>query len=116
MVAWIPFVDRREAFLVVLAQCTVQLEWHNKGRDLVVDRWRGWIDFGKDPGTCLAVPFASAPGYVLWDEVRRTTHLVFDRIRLIHELSEMPDELRKEVHKWVRAEAKTLDGSLEAFG
>jgi len=115
IVAWVPFADKREGFLVVLAQCTVQLEWHNKGKDIVLDRWRGWVDFGKDPTTCLAVPFAVAPGYAAWDEVRRTTHIVFDRIRLMRQLPPLPDTLFRDVRKWVRKEAKTLGGSLDAF-
>lgn len=115
VVAWVPFADKREGFLVVLAQCTVQVNWHSKGKDIVTDRWRGWLDLGKDPTTCLAVPFAVAPGYAAWDEIRRTTHLVFDRIRLVRQLPELPDDLYKSIRKWVRREAKELGGSLEAF-
>ncbi len=116
IVAWVPFADKREGFLVVLAQCTVGIEWHNKGKDIIVDRWRGWVDFGKDPMTCLAVPFAVAPGYAAWDEIRRTTHLVFDRIRLVRQLADLPSALHSSIRKWVRKEVKNLGGSLRAFG
>jgi hypothetical protein len=82
VIAWRPFRDGRSGFLVVLTQCTVQRDWVGKARDLAQDVWRGWIDLGKDPHLVLAVPFIVAVNYPKLDELRRTVHAVFDRLRL----------------------------------
>jgi hypothetical protein len=83
VVAWRPFADGREAFLVVLAQCTVMMKWEKKYRDIVLDQWMGWIDFRKAPATCIAIPFVVTSEFEQWDEISRGVHIVLDRLRLI---------------------------------
>lgn len=82
VVAWRPFRDRRSGFTVLLCQCTVQLLWTGKGKDIVVDKWKGWISLGKAPLTALVVPFAVPTSYSIWDEVRRTVNIPIERLRL----------------------------------
>ena len=81
VVVWKPFRDQRSGFIVILCQCTVQKDWTGKAKDIVVGKWRGWIDFGHDPVTAIAVPFAIPPTFERWDELRRTVHIVLDRMR-----------------------------------
>lgn len=110
VVVWRPFAeqDQRMAFVTILAQCTVEMAWHNKGTDLRLGRWKGWVDFALDPVTCLAVPFATPDGYDKWDELRRTTVLVLDRFR-IADLCPVPSpSLAPEVCAWIAAEMQKL--------
>jgi hypothetical protein len=57
VVVWRPFRDGQTGFVSVLAQCTVGLDWPDKARDIVLDLWMGYVDFGTHPLTTLAVPF-----------------------------------------------------------
>jgi hypothetical protein len=104
-VAWRPFGDRRPGFITVLAQCTVRRDWQPKARDIVIDLWRAWVDFGKDPVTALAVPFALPPWYDAegWDEQRRTVHVMLDRFRLTELLATDPPDL-PDSRPWVERE------------
>jgi hypothetical protein len=110
IVVWRPFRehDRRMAFVTILAQCTVEMAWHNKGGDIKLDRWRGWVDFGVDPVTCLAVPFAVADDYDQWDEIRRTSVLVLDRLRLADLRPDPSPELAVTIRPWVANEMERL--------
>jgi hypothetical protein len=108
LIAWLPFRDEREAFLVVLAQCTVQMSWQRKAEDIVLRKWHAWVDFGGDPATCLAVPFAVPANYDQWDEVRRSAVLVFDRLRLAHFAARAPNEISTPVSAWTARELKSL--------
>lgn len=111
VVAWLPFADNRQGFLISLTQCTVQIDWKNKGHDIDVGRWRGYIDLADDPITALAIPFAIPLGYERWDEVRRTTTLVFDRFRIVALANGISGELFKTVSTWSIEEAKKLGAS-----
>jgi hypothetical protein len=82
VVGWRPFKDRRSGYVILLCQCTVQVEWPPKARDIVIDIWRAWIDIARDPITALVIPFAVPMDFELWDELRRTTTMLFDRFRL----------------------------------
>ena len=111
VVAWLPFQDTREGFLTVLGQCTVQMNWHYKAKDIALGQWIGWIDFGLHPATCLAVPFAIPASYERWDEVRRTAVVVLERTRLTSLVRVLPNNLNKEVLGWVRREIIALGAS-----
>lgn len=111
VVAWLPWSDRRSAFIVVLGQCTVQRDWFPKGKDVIPDVWRGYIDFGKDPSICLAIPFVIPPDFERWDELRRTVHIILDRIRITEALEELDPELRRDIADWVNSELGRI-GSL----
>ena len=82
VIAWRPFQDRRSGFSIILCQCTVQIDWKGKGKDIESDVWRGWVDLGKDPTLALAIPFAVPAVFDRWDEVRRSVHIILDRGRL----------------------------------
>ena len=104
VVVWRPFKDGREGFITILAQCTVALDWEGKGRDIIEDIWRGWIDFGKDPVTCLVVPFVIPHPFEKWDELRRTVTFVLDRLRLCELLDGVTLSNESEVSEWTAAE------------
>ena len=82
VVVWNPFRDGRTGFVVILCQCTVAHDWTPKAKDIVAGIWNGWIDFGRDPLTAIAVPFAIPQGFDRWDELRRTVNIILDRMRL----------------------------------
>ena len=82
VVVWKPFRDERSGFVVILCQCTVAHDWTPKAKDIVATIWNGWIDFGKDPLTAIAVPFAIPQGFDRWDGLRRTVNIILDRMRL----------------------------------
>ena len=111
VVVWRAFGDGRSGFLVILAQCTVQLDFYGKARDLASDVWRGWIDFGKDPHLVLAIPFVVPMGYVKWDELRREVHTVLDRLRLCELLGAAALTEARATAKWVAAEVAIMRGA-----
>ena len=82
VVVWNPFSDGRSSFITILAQCTVQDEWFDKTGDIKRDVWQGWVDVGKYPLTCLAIPFVIPKTYEKWDELRRSVNLILDRLRI----------------------------------
>lgn len=82
VVVWRPFRDGRTGFVAILCQCTVAQDWTPKARDIVPTKWKGWIDFGREPLTAIAVPFAIPRGFDRWDEIRRTVNVIFDRMRI----------------------------------
>jgi hypothetical protein len=82
VVAWKPFKDRRSAFVLAFVQCTVQSDWHPKAKDILDHVWLSRIDTGRPVVTSLAVPFVIPKNYPKWDELRRMTNIVFDRLRL----------------------------------
>jgi len=108
VVVWRPFRDGRSGFLAILAQCTVQVDWFGKARDLARDVWRGWIDFGMDPHLVLAVPFVIPTSYPKWDELRRTVHTVLDRLRLCELLESATSASHSELGKWAAKEIKAM--------
>jgi hypothetical protein len=108
VVVWSPFEDRRTGFLTVLAQCTVQLDWTPKAGDTIPDVWNGWLDLGKSPLTCLAIPHVAPQGFEKWDEVRRTVHIVLERFRLASLLAAAPLRLEGETRAWVDKELHRL--------
>jgi len=113
VVAWRPFRDARSAFAVILCQCTAQRDWVPKAKDIVVGQWTGWIDFGLNPLTALAIPFAVGNTFDRWDEVRRTVNLILDRLRLCELIR--PEELDnlEEIRTWAQLERATLGVSPE---
>jgi hypothetical protein len=113
VVVWSPFRDGRPGFSALLVQCTVSLTWWTKSSDIRVDRWRGWIDFGRDPLTALAVPFAVPASYDRWDELRRDVTIVLDRLRMC-ELLESIDPLPnlEPITSWIDAERAKIAASV----
>jgi hypothetical protein len=112
VVVWCPFGDKREGFVTVLAQCTVKIDWFHKAKDITPDVWRGWIDFGKDPVTCLAIPFVVPVSYEKWDELRRTVSMVIDRLRICEMLQKIEFTKMDEIKEWTDNELLKMGGKI----
>ena len=97
--------------MVILCQCTVALDWTPKAKDIVPAIWNGWIDFGREPLTAIAVPFAVPQAFDRWDELRRTVNIILDRMRLA-ELIEV-DEVHglAAIQAWNSRERSLLSSS-----
>jgi hypothetical protein len=108
VVAWKPFPDGRSGFVSLLAQCTVQMDWTPKATDVISDVWNGWIDFGRMPLTCLAVPHAVPTRFEKWDEIRRTVHFLLERFRLSSLLQNSHLSRKTEIEAWVHREIARL--------
>lgn len=103
-VIWKPFRDNRAGFIVILTQCTVTFDWFEKRKDIVVDVWRSWIDLGKDPFTCLAIPFVIPAQFDKWDELRRSVTIVLDRLRLCELLAKSTLTQEASISDWLQSE------------
>ena len=97
VVSWRPFAaDASAGCPVILVQCTFRKDWHRKGRDIVLDAWRSWIAFAKDPITALAVPFCMSDDDERRPEIEAEVWLVLDRIRICELLCDAgEDEVAK---------------------
>lgn len=113
VVVWRPFKDGRTGFVVVLCQCTVELNWPPKAKDIVLGNWCGLIDFGLHPLTALAIPFAVPTTFDKWDELRRTVNIVLDRMRLCELIESKHLGNLEEIKKWALAERRLLGGTSE---
>ncbi len=110
VIVWRPFSDARPGFLSILAQCTVQFDWIPKSRDVIGDVWAGWLDFGKMPQTCLAVPFVVPGVFRRWDETRRTVNIILERIRIASLVKDKMLSRRAETRRWVEIQLRALAG------
>lgn len=108
VVVWLPFRDKLGTFVAVLAQCTLQVNWHRKGRDISPMQWRAWVDFGEAPPRCLAVPFSVDVTDQRWDESRREIGVFLDRLRLLDLARRLPTDLEKTLRKWTEREIKAI--------
>jgi hypothetical protein len=104
VVAWKPFRDARSAFALALVQCTVQFDWHPKATDILDHVWLSRIDSGRPVLTSLAVPFVIPKNYPKWDELRRMTNIVFDRLRLTQVLADRDPTPFTDMIGWSRRE------------
>lgn len=118
VVAWRAFsADGYSGIPFFLVQCTFRKDWHHKARDIVLDTWRSWIAFPKDPIVGLAVPFLLGTNDARRDEVSTETWLFLDRLRLAELLCELPPEELPEVVSapvaaWLERQIATFDPSL----
>jgi hypothetical protein len=114
IVVWWRFADDRAGSPVLLAQCTVQIEWGDKTKDISVDLWRAWIDFETvPPQTALVIPFAVSRSLDQWANRTVTAGVIIDRLRLLELLNELPEvELREQpdaaTRDWVATELASL--------
>jgi hypothetical protein len=104
VIVWLPFSDSRADFMTMIAQCTVREEWEDKANEIAgtTGSWRGWLDFGRDPLTSLAVPFAIPRTHPRLGELRRTINIILDRTRLLELLDDVYPEDRPRLESWVR--------------
>ena len=108
VVVWHPFRDGRSGFVVILCQCTVADNWTPKAKDIVPEIWNGWIDFGREPLTAIAVPFALPPAFDRWDELRRTVNIILDRMRLVELIEVSGVEDLASIREWNDKERSLL--------
>lgn len=110
VVVWWRFGDQRAGSPVLLAQCTVQLEWGEKVSDIDVSLWDKWIDFATvPPQTALVIPFAVNRSSETWNDRTVTAGVIVDRHRLLELLNELEDEALEampdeETRAWVAKE------------
>jgi hypothetical protein len=108
VVAWRPFPDGRSGFPVLLAQCTLELDYMAKAADVDVRVWSGWLSLDADPTTALAVPSVVGSGEE-WNALAART-VVLDRPRLVSLLG--PDQLGAAelagVQRWTRERLEEL--------
>lgn len=104
LIAWTPFADKRTAFSVAFVQCTFQLDWLPKGKDILNDVWRGRVDTGRDALISLAVPFVIPRNFADWDQLKRTVSIVFDRLRITEFLSPAKTTGFAKMVKWNQKE------------
>jgi hypothetical protein len=105
-VAWRPFREGYGGLPLLLAQCTLQRDFETKGSDIVLNRWRSWILFRRNPLCALVLPFALGRSGERWEDANFSTDVVLDRFRLC-ELLDSAD-----LTKWPHA--RHLDGWLDA--
>lgn len=114
VVAWWRFADGRAGAPIILAQCTVQLDWGEKTKDIDLKLWEKWIDFDTvPPQTALVLPFAVSQTYDLWDDRTVTAGVIIDRIRLLELLNELPENelallIDNPTQNWVATEIASL--------
>lgn len=108
LVAWKPFADRRSGYLVVLAQCTMRVDWLPKSKDIIDMVWLAWLDTGRPVVIALAVPFIIPQQFDHWDTLRRTVGIVFDRLRLCQYLQGANSANHQAMVSWTKAEIAKL--------
>ena len=106
IISWKPFAEpnhasRRSSQLVVLSQCAAGHNWRSKTHELPMAAWKQYIHWATDPLSAFVVPCVIRED--IWHEVAREVDgLVFDRVRLINNLSlgVMNPELKTALETW----------------
>lgn len=87
--AWRPFPDRRAGHPILLCQCTVGWELVRKAREVLPAEWSQLLHAREGIfSASLAVPHVLPPDYERWLELRNSTDLIVDRLRLLSLLDE----------------------------
>ena len=116
VVVWRHFRDARSGFPILLAQCTIQIEWRPKTRDVSLTLWSDWIRFVATPQKALVIPFAVPDNKSWWEARNRAAGVIVDRLRLCELLDELPRRrLRTLLHgdtsNWLRREIALFAGA-----
>lgn len=113
VVAWIPFDDGMPAFLTLLGQGSIGLDWYQKGQDIVEEVWQGWLDFGQRPCRCLGIPFVVPDTEKYWDRLKRSVTVLMDRMRIAEMAAENLGDLAESIEEWTTEEFQeiTRDGA-----
>jgi hypothetical protein len=82
VIAWRPFGDGRGAFLVILFQNTLRVNYTAKVKEVVSNMWRSWLRFGTAPDVGFATPLAVRGRDDRWDTVAYSADLILDRLRI----------------------------------
>ncbi len=111
VVVWSPFDDGLPGFSIYLAQCTVQIDFDRKGRDVNTHRWSTWIQAGRSFQPALGVPFAVAPDAKVRKTMSYDSSVFLDRLRICASLKDIDLKVFPEVQKagkWLSNELNTL--------
>jgi hypothetical protein len=114
VVAWWKFKDGRRGSPVLLAQCTVQLNWQDKLHDINLDLWPKWIDFSMvPPQRALVIPFAINRDSSTFEDRSTRAGVVIDRLRFLELLQSVPCEVLGDLvdsrdRSWVDAEVASI--------
>jgi hypothetical protein len=108
VVAWKPFNDRKAAYVVILAQCTIRTNWLPKAKDIIDMVWLAWLDTGRPVVIALAIPFIIPPQFDRWDMLRRTAGVVFDRLRICQYLATSSSTNHAAMVTWANSEMSKL--------
>jgi hypothetical protein len=109
--AWHGFGDRQPGHIAVLAQCTVEVEYEKKAKDLEPMQWLSWIRFGRPPMSALAIPSVVATDAKQWIRLADRVDLILDRMRIVELLD--VDALREfseyeEMRSFIETERKAM--------
>ncbi len=113
VIVWWRFADERAGSPVMLAQCTVQLQWGDKVEDVKLELWKKWIDFATvPPQTALVIPFAVNRTSRTWNDRTTLAGVIIDRLRLLELLNELEEEdlavlVDEPTQAWVGRELQT---------
>lgn len=88
VIAWKPFQEKRSSQLVMLLQCSAGGNWRSKTGDLPLDAWEQYIHWSFNPVKAFAVPHIISDND--WHEISKEGGILFDRIRIINLISEIP--------------------------
>lgn len=110
VVAWRPFRDTRSKFMIILAQCTLEMNYGHKANDIVLNQWMSWIVFGREPSVALVVPFVIGIHDAVWDDLHFSSTVVLDRTRLTELLADISpsDEDMQLLRRWASHEREAL--------
>lgn len=109
--AWRAFGDGHPGHIAVLAQCTVEVSYEHKAKDLEPMQWAGWIRFGRAPMTALAIPSVVAADAKVWMRLATRVDLMLDRMRIaelldVEALAAFPEH--EEMRAFISAERKAM--------
>lgn len=114
VVIWWRFEDDRHGFPVLLGQCTVQIEWAGKAKDISVDLWQKWIDFSTvPPQRALVIPFAEDRTSEQWADRTVSAGVIVDRVRFLELLNELDGDVLsclvdRETCEWIDRELASI--------
>ena len=105
LVAWVPFGDDRPNQLSVFGQCATGANWRSKINELQpTDFCKTWLTEQPaiTPSLGFFVPRQISERH--WSEVANgERRIVFDRLRIVHLLDEMDEDLARRCAEWTEA-------------
>jgi hypothetical protein len=114
LVAWRAFPDGRIGKLIGFGQCATGDNWTEKVSELRPSKWcRLWMKDSSaiDPFSSLFIPHR--PNEEKWLVAANYAGVLFDRCRIAWLVPSLPDDLAKDVRKWVEhVEKADLSGTV----
>jgi len=78
VIAWRP-IDQRSGQAIIVAQCTIEKNWHNSVGKVNLDTWQNIVDFAIKPMKALAFPAVYHDQWNFWS---KQGGILLDRLRL----------------------------------